>query len=65
MVARDPTADEVRGFLEFAGLSELDAPLAIRALKVLSPLPGDVCGTSVQGICVEWAWSGTDRECHV
>lgn len=34
MVARDPTDAEVRGFLEFAGLSENDAPLAVRALKV-------------------------------
>lgn len=38
---RDPTPDEVRGFLEFAGLSDNDAPLAVRALKVraLETLP--------------------------
>ncbi|SPN97635.1 uncharacterized protein DNG_01147 [Cephalotrichum gorgonifer] len=33
MVMRDPTPEEVRGFLEFAGLSEDDGPLAVRALK--------------------------------
>lgn len=34
MVVREPTDAEVRGFLEFAGLTDNDAPLAIRALKV-------------------------------
>ncbi|MBE3044569.1 hypothetical protein IMZ48_18775 [Candidatus Bathyarchaeota archaeon] len=34
MVAREPTPDEVRGFLEFASLTDNDAPLAVRALKV-------------------------------
>lgn len=34
MVVREPTPEEVRGFLEFAGLSDNDAPLAVRALKV-------------------------------
>lgn len=34
MVAREPTSEEVRGFLEFAGLSSDDEPLAVRALKV-------------------------------
>lgn len=34
MVVRDPTEEEIRGFLEFAGLSDNDAPLAVRALKV-------------------------------
>lgn len=34
MVAREPTSEEVRGFLEFAGLSSDDESLAVRALKV-------------------------------
>ena len=34
MVVREPTSEEVRGFLEFAGLSSDDEPLAVRALKV-------------------------------
>ena len=70
MTVREPTADEVRGFLEFAGLSDNDAPLAVRALKVR--LPGTLhqstasqrltCGTAYSKgtmMSTSWYWSST------